>query len=230
MQIYSTSLPGGGHNPNKVVTAFWPLWAGIVPPDRVEALAGHLLDPKSFWRHHPIPSLAADSPRFRPDGDYWLGSTWAPTNYAAIKGFDRSGRHDLALKTTLRHLDCMSDVLESTGEIWENYCSERSERGNWSGTPYCWSALGPISLLLEVVIGLEPDALANRVVWTPPNVDNIGVRDYPLGANVLSLIQRITDGQRQLQVRAELPFTLDVIVGGCRQSFACPAGESAWSA
>ncbi len=230
MRIYSTSLPGGGHNPNKVVTAFWPLWAGIVPSDRVEVLAGHLLDPKSFWRHHPIPSLAADSPHFKPDGNYWLGSTWAPTNYAAIKGFDRSGRHDLAVKTTLRHLDCMSDVLESTGQIWENYCSERSDRGNWSGSPYCWSALGPISLLLEVIIGLEPDALANQVAWTLPDVDNIGVRNYAFGANTLSLIQRITDGKRQLQIRAELPFALDVITGGQRRSFACPAGESTLSA
>jgi hypothetical protein len=27
-QFYSTSLPEGGHNPNKVVTGFWPLWTG----------------------------------------------------------------------------------------------------------------------------------------------------------------------------------------------------------
>jgi len=30
--FYSTALPGGGFNPNKVVTGFWPLWAGIVTP------------------------------------------------------------------------------------------------------------------------------------------------------------------------------------------------------
>lgn len=225
-QIYSSSLPGGGHNPNKVVTAFWPLWAGIVEPVRVEALARHLLDPKSFWRHHPIPSLAADSPRFSPDGDYWLGSTWAPTNYAAIKGFDRCGRHDLAVKTTLRHLDGMSEVFEATGQIWENYCSERSEQGNASGSPYCWSALGPISLLLEVVIGLEPDALENSMTWTLPDIDNLGIRNYSLGANTLSLVQRLTAGRRQLQIRAQLPFTLHVIIGNHRQTFQCGAGDT----
>ena len=58
MRFYSSSLPGGGHNPNKVVTGFWPLWTGLVPPDRVADLAGHLLDPKSFWRLQPDPPMA----------------------------------------------------------------------------------------------------------------------------------------------------------------------------
>jgi len=152
---YSTSPARGGHNPNKVVTAFWPLWAGVVPPERVAALAAHLKDPKSFWRHHPIPSLAADSPHFQPAGNYWRGSTWAPTNYAAINGFDRAGRHDLAVATALRHVQCVAEVLNETGFIWENYCSEASRQGNWAGPNYCWSALGPIALLIEVIIGIE---------------------------------------------------------------------------
>jgi hypothetical protein len=223
-KIYSTSLPGGGHNPNKVVTAFWPLWAGIVNSERTENLARHLMDPRSFWRHHPIPSLAADSPHFSPRGDYWMGSVWAPTNYAAIKGFDCAGRHDLAVKTTLRHLDCLADVLETTGHFWENYCSEKSVPGNSSGKSISWTALGPICLLLEVVIGLEPDALRNSVTWTLPDHDNIGVRNYPLGSNTLSLRQQITDGQLQLHVDARLPFTLEVVSKTARQSFECPAG------
>lgn len=226
MRIYSTSLPNGGHNPNKVVTAFWPLWAGVVPPERVEALAQHLLDPKSFWRHHPIPSLAADSPHFQPAGNYWLGSTWAPTNYATIKGFARSGRHDLALKATLRHLDCMHEVWKATGQIWENYCSEASTRGSWSGSPYCWSALGPIALLIEVVIGIEADALANKITWTLPEQDSIGIRRLALGDNTVSLVQRISGNGRQIEVSAELPFTLEMRVNGKMKAIQCPAGNS----
>ncbi len=206
MQIYSTSLPGGGHNPNKVVTAFWPLWAGIVPAERVEALAAHLQDPKSFWRHHPIPSLAADSPFFQPEGNYWLGSTWAPTNFAAIKGFYRAGRCDLARETALRHLRCLTDVLQETGHIWENYCSERSARGNWSGPDYCWSALGPIALLFEVVLGLQPLALSNALRWSPPDEEISGVRNLPLGAATISLCCRRTAQGRQVEVEHRPPF------------------------
>jgi hypothetical protein len=224
--IYATRLPEGGHNPNKVVTAFWPLWAGVTPPQRVEALAAHLKDKRSFWRHHPIPSLAADSPHYQPGGHYWLGSTWAPTNYAAIKGFDRVGRHDLALETTLRHLECMWEVYRETGAIWENYCAEASVRGSLSGSPYCWSALGPIALLLEVLIGVEPDALARRIRWTVPAEPGWGVRNYPLGPAAVSLLRLGGAEGDRIEVRTDLPFTLTLVRNGEEKTLDCPAGHS----
>lgn len=227
MQIYSTSLAGGGHNTNKVVTAFWPLWAGIVPVDRAEALARHLKDPKSFWRHHPVPSLAADSPHFRPVGDYWLGSTWAPTNFATIKGFDRCGRHDLAVETTVRHLQCMHEVFKDTGRIWENYCSEKSKRGSWSGPDYCWTSLGPIAMLLEVLLGLDADASAMTLSWNPPAAANAGVRNYPLGPATVALEQRkAADGRWCIEIKTDRPFTLRLIQKGAARDIACPAGAT----
>jgi hypothetical protein len=227
-QIYATSLSEGGHNPNKVVTAFWPLWAGVVPPERVENLKRHLLDPNSFWRHHPIPSLAADSPHFRPGGDYWLGSTWAPTNYAAIKGFARAGCRDVAFAAALRHIQCMSDVLAATGHIWENYCSEKSERGSCSGPDYCWSALGPIAMLLEIILGFEPDALHNTLRWTPPPDEEIvGIRRLALGAATVSAeCRRGADGTHHVDVQTDRPFTLEIDLGGCRIRRDCPFGST----
>jgi hypothetical protein len=226
MQIYSTSLAGGGHNPNKVVTAFWPLWAGIVPPQRVEALAQHLLDPKSFWRHHPVPSLAADSPHYRPAGDYWLGSTWAPTNYMVVSGFDRAGRHDLAVKTAARHLDCMYEVYQATGEIWENYCAEAPRRGSWSGSPYCWSALGPIAMLLETLIGVHADALSRTLTWNVPDGDRWGVRNYALGGATVALqvFEGAGQGPRRAQVSTTLPISLVLRSGGKEQRLQVAAG------
>jgi len=225
MRIYSTSLPGGGHNPNKVVTAFWPLWAGVVPPDRVEALAGHLKDPESFWRHHPIPSLAADSPHFKPAGDYWLGSTWAPTNYAAIRGFERAGRHDLAVEATVRHVQCMLDVFNETGYIWENYCSEASRRGSWSGTNYCWSSLGPIALLLEELLGLEADALTNTLRWNPPADETSGARRFPLGPATISVVQTHSATKTVIDVETDRSFTLEFSRHGQVRRIACPIGK-----
>ncbi len=225
--IFSTSLPGGGHNPNKVVTAFWPLWTGLVPAARVEALGGHLKDPASFWRHHPIPSLAADSPHYQPDGNYWLGSTWAPTNYAAIKGFDRAGRHDLALETTLRHLECMREVFDRTGHIWENYCAERAERGNWSGPDYCWTALGPIALLFEVVIGLRADALHNTLHWRLPDEERIGVERLPVGpATVTAQSRRTAPGVFRLDLTTDHRLTLAVTVNGRTTTHECRPGQT----
>ena len=223
--IYATSLAEGGHNPNKVVTAFWPLWAGVVPADRVEALARHLQDPHSFWRHHPIPSLAADSPHFRPAGDYWLGSTWAPTNFAAIKGFARAGRWDLARLTAERHLYCMYEVLRDTGSIWENYSSEKSERGSWSGPDYCWSSLGPVALLLEVVLGLEPDALHNTLRWNLPEETVVGVRRLPLGPATVSVeARRRAEGGYDVEVNSDRALRLEIQRQGEWRAYDCPCG------
>jgi hypothetical protein len=226
MGFYSTSLPGGGFNRNKVVTGFWPLWAGAVPKDRVESLARHLKDPASFWRHHPIPSLAADSLHFVPEGQYWLGSAWAPTNYAAIKGFDRSGRHDLAVETTVRHLQRMWEVYRDTGFIWENYSSEASKNGSWSMHDYCWSALGPIALLIEVLLGIQVDALHNRVIWTPPAEQEAGIADLPVGQATISLLQKQVGGKWCIEVKTDRAFTLEVLSGEIPMRVHCEVGHS----
>ncbi len=224
--IYSTSLADGGHNPNKVVTAFWPLWAGIVPPDRVESLARHLTDPRSFARHHPVPSLAADSPHYQAGGDYWRGSTWAPTNYATIKGFARAGRWELARATALRHLQVMEEVRRTTGKIWENYAPDASRPGSVSQPDYSWSALGPIALLLEVVIGLEPDATRNAIAWTPPPGERVGVDHYPLGPATICLLQEPNGERHRYTVRTDSPVTLEITTPSGVSIMNCRIGKS----
>ncbi|MEM6391369.1 MAG: trehalase family glycosidase [Planctomycetota bacterium] len=207
--FYSTSRKDtGGHNPNKVITGFWPLWAGVVPQDRVDQLAAQLLDPNAFWRHHPVPSLAADSPHYVSAGRYWLGSTWAPTNYATTRGFARAGRDDLAFKIALRHLQCMSDVFRDTGKIWENYAPDQSLPGSWSHADYCWSSLGPIAMLLEHVLGLTPDAPNRRLCWKPPKDQRAGVRRYPLGPATVELLA--DPGPDGLSVTATSDFAVDL--------------------
>jgi hypothetical protein len=229
-EIYSTSLPGGGHNPNKVVTAFWPLWAGVVPPGRVQSLARHAMDPASFWRHHPLPSLAADSPEFVPGGDYWRGSVWAPTSYASIKGFARADRWDVARAATERHLTVLHEVWRETGRLWENYSSEAPSRpGSTSQPDYCWTALGPIALLLEVLLGFEPDALNDTLRWRlpalPPDAGPVGVRNYPLGGGKVSVV-RGRDGA--ITVDSDRPLTLEVTPAAWSSATAhrCPPGRT----
>jgi hypothetical protein len=222
--IYATSLPGGGYSPHKVVTAFWPLWAGVVPPERVAALLAHLQDPHSFWRHHPLPSLAADSPCFQPAGEYWQGSTWAPTSYAAIKGLQRVGRGDLASALTALHLQRMFEVWSQTGKLWENYSSERSTPGNNAAPDYCWSALGPIALLFEVLLGLEPDATRRTLRWLPAEDERVGVKRFPLGPATISLLQQPRPDGRRIEVMTDAPFSLELAHQGTVQQIVCPPG------
>ena len=211
LRFFSTSLLGGGHNRNKVITGFWPLWTGLVPAERISHCARHLLDPNSFWRHHPVPSLAADSPAYRPDGDYWLGSTWAPTNAVTAWAFARAGRFDLARRLVFRHLQVMLEVFRNTGCIWENYCAERSQPGSWSMADYAWAALGPTALLYEIVIGIRTYALEQRVRWILPEAPGWGLERIPLGAATIDLRLR---EHRHIDVANDRAFVLELEEGG----------------
>lgn len=203
--IYSAPLAEGGFNPHKIITAFWPLWAGCAEPDRVAALRKHLEDPAEFNRPHPIPTLAADSPLYRPGGDYWRGSVWSPTNAAALLGFWRAGQQDAARAFAARHLDAMLRVFfETDGGLWENYAPEALTPGSWSQKNYSWTAASPVVLLLEVLLGLEPDAFSSTLTWTLPEEPGCGVERYPLGKATISLLLR--DGC--VEAACDFPFTL----------------------
>jgi hypothetical protein len=120
----------------------------------------------------------------------------------------------------------MGEVLRDTGEIWENYCSEQSTRGSWSGPGYSWSAVGPIALLLEVVLGLEPDAVRRRLRWTPPAGEAVGVARYPLGTATIRLEQRPGTAGDRVVVDTDRPFTLELVQAAATRTVACPAGHT----
>lgn len=229
LHFYSTTVPEGGHNPHKVVTGFWPLWAGVVPSERVAALRKLALDPEVFGTHHPLPSLAKDSPLYRADGQYWLGSTWAPTNVAAIKGFQRAGETALARELTLRHLTCMAETLASTGGIWENYSPSASTPGSCSMRDYCWSAAGPIMLLFEVLIGLTPSASERTITWEPIPGQRWGVNRYPLGPATIDLLHQTEPDGDMLFVTTDFPFTLCIRRGEKEFRLSCRSGNNQWN-
>jgi len=217
LKFYATSLAGGGHNPNKVVTGFWPLWAGIVPPERVQALVEQVQDPATFGRLHPVPSLAADSPAYKTAGNYWLGSTWAPTNTAVIKGFQRAGRMDVARALTIRHLQAMLTVFDATGRLWENYCPDQEVRGNQSTQDYSWTISGPTRLLIETLLGIESDALARRIRWTPIPGETCGIRRLAFADATVTVLQTVdAAGTATITVTTDQPFTLELVDGAGR--------------
>ncbi|MEM4248254.1 MAG: trehalase family glycosidase [Candidatus Nanoarchaeia archaeon] len=226
LKFYCTWLNNGEHNPNKIVTGFWPLWAGIVSPERVEYLASHLKNPSEFWRHHPVPSLSADSPQYVPQGDYWRGSTWAPTNYAVSQGFQRAGRTDLARELVERHLQVMYEVFQATGHLWENYCAESSAPGSWATTDYSWTTLAPIASLIETLIGLRGDALQMRLEFEPEPHTKVGIKRYPLGPATIEILQMIRNGKDTVEVQTDYPFELLVKRKGKTWKKQCLPGKN----
>lgn len=178
----------------------------------------------------PLPSLARNDQDYRPDGGYWRGSVWLPTAYMAIKAVDGFGDFALARSLARDLLGHMAATYRdfSPHTIWECYSPEETKPGTYGKRPgfsrpdFCgWSALGPISIFIEDVIGIrEADAFANRLVCDFPAapVGRIGVENYRFGEVVCSVIAN----KDEIAVKTNRPFTF--VADG--REIAVQAGES----
>jgi hypothetical protein len=168
----------------------------------------HLKDPRSFWRRHPFPTLAADHPAYKPHGDYWLGAVWAPTNYMIIKGLRQAGYRDFAREASLRHIEAIERVYKTTGTVWENYRADEDAPGIPARPDFVgWTGCGPIALLLEEVIGITVDASSGNVRWDLYEEGPHGVAQLPFGSSTVDLE---IDGGDMVTVGTDHPLTLVV--------------------
>lgn len=136
----------------KHIGMFWVMLAGIVPPDRLGRMLGHLVDPAQFWRRFPVASWPADQAGFSPIGSYWMGSVWAPTNYMAIRGLERCGQQALATRLARQYYWSVAQVFKSTGTFWENYAPDALFKGNIARPDFCgWTGLAPIAIYREFI-------------------------------------------------------------------------------
>lgn len=213
--IYYDIDDAGKQIKNKTIASFWPLIAGLATQQQAEKLFMHLKDPKTFWRQIPFASLAADHPDYKPDGQYWLGSVWAPTNVMVVKGLEKYnlfGFDEFACLATETYLDGMYTVYKKTGTIWENYAPDAVSRGAWSKPHFVgWSGCGPIQLLLETVIGIKPDAVANTVRWNIHRVDRHGIKQLHFGsitADLLCASRKDVTEPLHISVNSTAEFTL----------------------
>lgn len=200
----------------KTIASFWPLAAGVVPPERAQRVIAHLRNAAEFGGQRPFPSVSRDDPDFHAaTGEYWCGAIWLPTAYMALQGLKAYGETALADTLARRLLEQMVRTFHAVepATIWECYAPEAdapsTEYGRRVRPDFCgWSALGPINLFLEHIIGLrEVNAPEARVVWNPP-----AGAAFPMGIEGLAVgaAQRLTlwsDG-RQVRVICTQPFTL----------------------
>jgi glycogen debranching enzyme len=181
----------------KTAACFWPMLAGIADLHQAVKLLANLKDPNSFWRKIPFPSLAADQKNYAPDGKYWLGSVWAPTNVMILKGLDKySFGNDNAFNfnefsslATEEYLNGINEVYKRTGTIWENYSPDSYSRGVWSRPDFVgWSGCGPIQLLIENIIGLRPNSIDNSLTWYLTRIDKHGIANLRFGDVTISIV------------------------------------------
>lgn len=135
------------------IAAFWTMIAEVVPESKIEAFILHLSDPNEFATRVTVPTLAKCEREYDPNGGYWLGGVWAPTNYMILCGLQKYKQHALAKKIAQNYYDATLQIFRDTGTIWENLSPEETKPGKPAGPDFCgWSALGPISIYREFLM------------------------------------------------------------------------------
>jgi len=201
----------------KSIASYWALLAEVVPANGLERFIAHLENPREFKRRHRIPALSADNKDYKPDGNYWQGGVWAPTNYMVLRGLSLCGKDSLAYEIARNHLDNVVKVYEKTGTLWENYAPDVTE-GKYRKDMVGWSGLTPISILFEYVFGISADKDEGMIVWDIRLTDEFGLKNYPVAGNGLVDFwcgkRKSTTDKPVIRIHASTPVTIKVIWKG----------------
>lgn len=222
------------HVPMKVksIASYWTMTAGIASQKQAEALVAELNNEETFGGFVPFVSLARNDNDYRPGGQYWRGSVWLPTAYAALKGLSEYGFYAVAHTTGEKLLSHMyhtyTDFEPHT--IWECYSPEAYKPGTIERVDseklvrkdFCgWSALGPIAVYIEYVLGFHTiNALERVVKWEKPTAlsGRVGIRKLRFGSVVTDIV---AEGNI-CRVQSNEPYTLEI----CGKAYAIGVGET----
>jgi hypothetical protein len=161
----------------KVITpaSFWAMLAEIPSDVQAEKMITHLLDPLSLGGYLHFPSVARKDKDFDPKGQYWRGGVWAPMVYMGIKALEKYDKFKLARDVSESFVEVMFDTYKkyTPHTIWEAYSPVESKPSTYKKNSrivrpdFCgWSALGPVSLLIENIIGIHTiDAFKKIIHW-----------------------------------------------------------------
>ena len=203
----------------KVLTpaSFWVLLAEAATKERAARQISTIYDPNLLGGMVPLPTVARNDRDFTSDGCYWNGSVWLPTTYMTAKALEKYGEFDLASDIAYLTVNHMVKTYENflPHTIWECYSPTafepaKNKNGKYVRKDFCgWSALGPISLFIENIIGLHrADAVAGKVEFHPRKNSSLryGIRNFKFGNISCDII--VENGV--LNCRSNAPFTLEI--------------------
>ena len=190
---------------------FRALLSGTVPPNRVEKFVAHLADTTMFARLHRVPTLSADHPNFNPDGGYWNGAVWAPTNYMILRGLTKYRFDSLAYEIASNHLNNVVEVFNKTNDIRENYAPDKVQ-GNDGKNFVGWTGLVPITDLFEYVFGIRPNVPENTLLIDVRLTDEYGVKQYPYGKSgmldIMCKKRRSENEKPSIYIKTNVPLKI----------------------
>ena len=224
-------------NPNvkdkvKTPASYWPMLAEVADSTQAGLLRNLATDPNTFAGLVSFPTVARNDRDFNPTGQYWRGSVWLPTGYMAIKALENFGYLTEADESARKIVDHQYNTFINKSwkphTIWECYNPTEAKwattgDGSSSVRPdFCgWSALGPISLLIENYLGFHKvDAAGKRVEWRKYLTGRHGIKRLHFGSITTDIIG---DGS-YLYVKSNGAYTL--VVNGTPYNIV--SGEQSW--
>lgn len=206
--------------------SLWPLLAEITDKRQTEALVKVITDPEKLGGERPLPSVSRDDHRFSPVGEYWRGGIWMPKVYMTVKGLEKNGCKDLADEIARKMISLQYRTWKNFDPhtIWECYSPTgdkpaTNKIGGWSRPDFCgWSALGPISMFIENILGIrEVNALENKIVWEPSSAKRNGIKNLKMGKETFSLIAYPAENKAEVDASADFTLHLNGKNIVCRQ-------------
>lgn len=195
--------------------SFWPMLAEIPSKAQARRMTEFALRPDKLGGEVPWVTISRDDPDFDAnDGWYWRGSMWLPTAYMGIKALEKYGFQEAADTTAEKVLSWMlrtyCDYEPHT--IWECYSptapTPSSNHGKRVRPDFCgWSAIGPISLFIENVLGFHDiDASSRTVHWDIRHDCRHGLNNLTFGDTTTELLY--DPAASTVTIRSNKPYCL----------------------
>ena len=200
----------------KSAASFWPMLAEIPNQKQAERMAEYMRSEKYMGGKYPWVSLSRDDRDYNGEtGNYWRGGIWLPMAYMGTKALEKYGLTDLAdelaEKVVMQQLRTYHAITPHT--IWECYNPGQdlpsTEHGHRARPDFCgWSALGPISLFIENIMGFRnANALTHTLTWDlKPEIGTYGLRHFKFGDIRTDIIYQ--HDKQSIAVTSNAPYSL----------------------
>lgn len=214
----------------KTPASFWAMLAEIPNEKQAERMVHFLKSTEFLGGKYPWNSLSRDDKDYNNEtGDYWRGGIWLPLVYMGTKALEKYGyfelADELAENVIQQQLRTYKNISPHT--IWECYNPSRdepsTEHGRQARPDFCgWSALGPISLLIENVLGFRKvNALEKKIYWNLKEKNEThGIKSLKFGNIITDIVYDANN--RNVNLKSNTDYIL--IING--KKYTVKAGDS----
>jgi glycogen debranching enzyme len=146
------------------------LWSGIVPAERADAVVDALMG-DALWSGWGVRTMSTEDAGYNPLS-YHNGTVWPHDNSLIARGLARYGRWEEAQRIVRRMLSATAHFDHQLPEVFAGLPRDEAPfpiAYPTAARPQAWAAGTPI-LLLQVLLGLEPDRRRHVLASLTPDV------------------------------------------------------------